>query len=76
MDDEVENILPRSLNETLDNMMGAAWEEVRGDFNSGTNVDRAASTAKFIGKGSLYLGVKFVQNLPSALQRMKEQQNR
>jgi hypothetical protein len=37
-------------------------------------VARAASAAKLVGKGSFYLGVKFIQNLPDALEKLKEKQ--
>lgn len=63
-----------SFNETLDRMMGDAWKEVKDDFSHGTGMERAASAAKLLGKGSLYVGVKFIQNLPDAIERMKEKQ--
>lgn len=63
-----------SFNESLDKMIGDAWKEVKGDFSHGTGIDRVASAAKLVGKGSFYLSVKFIQNLPGALEKMKEKQ--
>ncbi|MBK5513707.1 hypothetical protein [Pseudomonas sp. TH15] len=72
-EDTQENSSP-SFSESLDNMMGDAWSEVKDDFSHGTGMARAASTAKLLGKGSFYLGVKFIQNLPHALEKIKEKQ--
>lgn len=63
-----------SFNEKLDKMMGEAWKEVKDDFSHGTGMERAASAAKLVGKGSFYVGVKFIQNLPDAIERMKDKQ--
>ncbi|OLU30653.1 hypothetical protein [Pseudomonas sp. PA27(2017)] len=76
MDDEIQNRSIPTFNESLDKMMGEAWNEVKEDFSNGTGIDRAASTAKLVGKGSFYVGVKFIQNLPDAIQRMKEKQGK
>jgi len=74
MDDEIEEKNGPSFNESLDKMMVEAWSEVKDDFSHGTGMDRAASAAKLVGKGSFYLGVKFIQNLPNAIEKMKEKQ--
>ena len=74
MDDEIQEKSRPSFNESLDKMMGDAWNEVKDDFSHGTGVARAASAAKLVGKGSFYLGVKFIQNLPDALEKLKEKQ--
>lgn len=74
MDDEIQEERRPSFNESLDKMMRDAWNEVEEDFSRGTGMDRAASAAKLVGKGSFYLGVKFIQNLPDALEKMKEKQ--
>lgn len=74
MDDEIQEKSRPSFNESLDKMIGDAWNEVKGDFSYGTGKARAASTAKLFGKGSIYLGVKFIQSLPDALEKMKEKQ--
>ncbi|RMP84450.1 hypothetical protein [Pseudomonas syringae] len=76
MDDEIQEKSRPSFNESLDNMMGEAWNEVKGDFSHGTGMARAASTAKLFGKGSLYLGVKLIQSLPETLEKMKEKQTK
>ena len=74
MDDEIQEESIPSFNESLDKMMGDAWNEAKDDFSHGTGVARAASAAKLVGKGSFYLGVKFIQSLPDALEKMKEKQ--
>lgn len=74
MDDEIQEKSGPSFNESLDKMMLDAWGEVKNDYSHGTGMDRAASTAKLVGKGSFYLGVKLIQNLPDVLERMKEKQ--
>ncbi|KIY42130.1 hypothetical protein TZ03_02260 [Pseudomonas sp. 10-1B] len=74
MDDEIQERNRPSFNESLDKMMGDAWSEVKDDFSHGTGMARAASAAKLVGKGSLYFGVKFIQNLPQAIEKMKEKQ--
>lgn len=79
MDDDVQEERVKdgpSFSATLDKMMGDAWKEVKDDFSHGTGMDRAASTAKLVGKGSFYMGVKFIQNLPDAIEKMKEKQAR
>jgi len=74
MDDEIQEQSRPSFNESLDKMMGDAWSEVKDEFSHGTGMARAASTAKLLGKGSVWLGVKFIQQLPDAVERMKEKQ--
>jgi hypothetical protein len=74
MDDEIQEKSRPSFNESLDKMMGDAWSEVKDDFSNGTGAARATSAAKLVGKGSFYLGVKFIQKLPDALEKMKEKQ--
>lgn len=74
MDDEIQEKSRPSFNESLDDMMGKAWDEVKNEFSHGTGTARVTSTAKLCGKGSFYLGVKFIQSLPDALEKMKEKQ--
>lgn len=77
MDEENREVISRpSFNESLDKMISDAWGEVRDDFFHGTGMAKAASTAKLVGKGSLYLGVKLIQNLPEAVQKLKEKQGK
>ena len=77
MDEENREVISRpSFNESLDKMIGDAWCEVKDDFSHGTGMAKAASAAKLVGKGSLYLGVKLIQNLPEAVQKMKEKQGK
>lgn len=76
MDDEIQEKCRPSFDESLDNMMGKAWNEVKDDFSHGSGRDRVASTAKLLGKGSLYLGAKFIQKLPETLEKMKEKQGK
>jgi len=77
MEDEFQEVSSRpSFNESLDKMMGDAWGEVKDDFSHGTGMAKAASAAKLVGKGSFYLGVKLIQNLPDAVQKMKEKQGK
>lgn len=76
-DDYLDDNRP-SFRETLDTnlnkMMNEAWQEVKNDFSHGSTLDKAASTAKLLGKGSIYAGVKMLQNLPATLEKMKENQ--
>lgn len=76
MDDEAQGNSGPSFNERLDQMMTDAWKEVEGDFSNGSGRDRVASAAKLVGKGTFYLGAKLIQNLPDALERMKEKQSK
>jgi hypothetical protein len=76
MDDQIQEKNRPSFNESLDEMMGNAWNEVKSEFSHGTVMNRAASTARLCGKGSFYLGIKLIQSLPDALQKMKEKQPR
>ena len=62
------------LDTGLDKMMSEAWEEVKSDFSYGSKLDKVASTAKLLGKGSVFAGVKIFKQLPVTLERMKEQQ--
>ncbi|WP_438867767.1 hypothetical protein [Pseudomonas sp. L1(2025)] len=80
MDDENSNVdrpaLKEQIDTGLDKMMSSAWEEVKSDFSYGSFLDKAASSAKLLGKGSLYAGVKMIQNLPAAVEKMKENQSK
>ncbi len=61
-----------SFNSAMNEMMGEAWGEVKRDFSHGSTLDKTASTAKLIGKGAFFLGVKFVQKLPETVERMNK----
>lgn len=49
-----------------------AWEEVKADYSSGSGKDKAASTAKLLGKSLWNAGLHIVKNAPAQLEKMKE----
>jgi aspartate/tyrosine/aromatic aminotransferase len=60
--------------------IGKAWNEAKSDFSYGTKTDKAASSAKLVGKTlfntGLYagkLGIKFVKELPHQMEKMQMQ---
>ncbi|TRO22597.1 hypothetical protein EQ826_20750 [Ectopseudomonas mendocina] len=76
-DDYQENNRPsfrEALDTGLDKMMNEAWQEVKSDFSNGSTLDKVTSSAKWLGKGSFFVGIKAIQNIPAALERMKEEQ--
>lgn len=52
--------------------MSDAWSETKSDYSFGSALDKVASTAKLLGKGTFFLGVKTVQNLPELAKKAAE----
>jgi len=64
---------PKSnFDKSLDKMLSDAWGETKSDFSFGSPLDKITSTAKLLGKGTFFLGVKTVQNLPDIAKRAAE----
>lgn len=52
------------FDKALDTMMSEAWDETKSDFSYGSALDKVTSSAKLLGKGAVFAGVKVVKTFP------------